>query len=72
MHVSSSSIVADHCRAFALSDPKEPAFQSVCDQEHTDACDRCEMLASVIREIEAGLVATRWQHVIRGEGRTLF
>jgi len=55
--VSSSSTVADHCRAFALSDPKEPAFQSVCDHEHTGACDRCEMLASVIREMDASLAA---------------
>ncbi|KAK3744067.1 hypothetical protein QZH41_020596, partial [Actinostola sp. cb2023] len=55
VHVSKRSTVADHCRDYALSDPKEPAFQSSCDHEHTDICDRCEMLSAVIQEIEAEL-----------------
>ncbi|KAK3722873.1 hypothetical protein QZH41_020449, partial [Actinostola sp. cb2023] len=57
VHVSKRSTVADHCRDYALSDPKEPAFQSSCDHEHTDICDRCEMLSAVIQEIEAELAS---------------
>ena len=44
-------------RKYALSDPKEPAFQSPCDHEHTEVCDRCELLKTSIQAIEAGLVA---------------
>ena len=57
MHVCTTSKVADHCRKYALSDPKEPAFQSPCDHEHTEVCDRCELLKTSIQAIEAGLVA---------------
>ena len=53
--MSKSSTVADHCRDYALSDPKEPAFQAICNHEHTDMCDRCEVLKTVIQEIEVGL-----------------
>ena len=48
--MSQSSTVADHCRVFALSDPKEPAF-------HEDSCDRCDQLASTLCEIESALTA---------------
>ena len=48
--------MADHCRLFALSDPKEPAFQAQCDHEHEDSCDRCDQLASTLHEIESALI----------------
>ena len=56
MHVCTTSKVADHCRKYAISDPKEP-IQSRCDHEHTEFCDRCELLKTPIQAIEAGLVA---------------
>ncbi|XP_074614762.1 uncharacterized protein LOC141874411 [Acropora palmata] len=53
VHVCTTSKVADHCRKYA----KEHAFQSPCDHEHTEVCDRCELLKTSIQAIEAGLVA---------------
>ena len=57
VHVSQSSTVADHCRSYALTDPKEPSFQSTCDHDHSDVCERCATLASTLNDIEEGLVA---------------
>ena len=57
VHVSQTSTVADHCRWFALSDPKEPAFQAQCDHDHEDSCDRCDQLASTLCQIESALIA---------------
>ena len=44
--------MADHCRLFALSDCKDPAFYDDCKHSHDDCCDRCELLASTMYEIE--------------------
>ncbi|CAH3044080.1 unnamed protein product [Pocillopora meandrina] len=57
VHVSKSSSVPDHCRPFALSDPKDPAYQSVREHDHNDACDRCDLLSETLLQIEAGLAA---------------
>ncbi|KAK2565739.1 hypothetical protein P5673_010917 [Acropora cervicornis] len=57
VHICTTSKVVDHCRKYALSDPKEPAFQSPGDHEHTEVCDRCELLKTSIQAIEAGPVA---------------
>ena len=57
VHVSQSSTVADHCRSYALSYPKEPSFQATCDHDHSDVCERCATLASTLNDIEEGLVA---------------
>jgi len=48
--------VADHCRLFALSDPKDPNFQVQCDHHHDDSCDRCGQLTSALCEIESALI----------------
>ena len=56
VHVSQSSTVADHCRTYALSDPKEPLFQATCDHVHSDVCERRATLASTLNDIEEGLV----------------
>ena len=37
--MSDTSTVADHCRLFALSDPKEVNFQVQCGHHHDDSCD---------------------------------
>ena len=47
----------DHCRAFALSDPKDSAYQARCDHEHNEVCDRCNLLTETLLDIEAGLAA---------------
>ena len=47
----------DHCRSYALSDPKERWFQATCDHDHSDVCERCVTLVSTLNDIEEGLVA---------------
>ena len=48
--------MADHCRVFALSDPKDPDFITDCQHEHGDTCDRCELVMSVLDDIEEALL----------------
>ena len=55
VHVSDNSTVADHCKAFALSDPKDNDYNVVCDHQHNDKCDRCDEITSTIDEIEIAL-----------------
>ena len=57
MHVSQKSPVPDHCRAFALSDPKDSVYQARCDHEHSEVCDRCNLLTETLLDIEEGLAA---------------
>lgn len=52
MHISASSSVPDHCRAYALSLPDDPDYLLACDHNHEDRCDRCFQLTSVVDEIE--------------------
>ena len=47
------------CRLFALSDPKEPAFQVQSDHEHKDSCDRCHQMVSTRSEIDAALIVQK-------------
>ena len=47
-----SSEVADHCRPFALSDPKEPAFQKLCKHKHEKKCQDCEHLKSSLNDVD--------------------
>ena len=46
------STVADHCRAYALSDPGDQDYMVICEHEHNDRCDRCAQLTSVLAEID--------------------
>ncbi|KAK2565423.1 hypothetical protein P5673_010481 [Acropora cervicornis] len=57
VHVSQSSTVADHCRSYALSDPKELSFQTTYDHDHSDVCERCATLASTLNDIDEALDA---------------
>ena len=50
--MSKESKVPDHCKLYALSDPRDKDFQSVCEHEHSDTCDRCQSLTSVLEEID--------------------
>ena len=53
--MSEESCVADHCRQYALSDPKDRDFQAPCDHQHTDHCDRCDALAPALSDIKNAL-----------------
>ena len=55
----SESPCADHCRAFALSDPADKAFQVKCSHQHTMACENCENLKSTLEEIREKLHETQ-------------
>ena len=55
VHVSKSSTVPDHCRAYSLTDPGDLNYTANCDHTHGDSCDRCLLLSSVVTEIEEGL-----------------
>lgn len=52
MHVSSESMIPDHCRAYALSYPQDDDYIKKCDHEHNARCDRCEILPTVFHEIQ--------------------
>lgn len=52
MHVSKESNVPDTCRAYALSHPKDDDHIMVCDHEHSARCDRCEVIPTVLNEIQ--------------------
>ena len=55
LHVSPSSRVPDHCRAYALSYQADPDYVSSCDHEHDLACDRCDVFPNVVHEVESAL-----------------
>lgn len=50
---------ADHCRAFALSDPVDTAFQVKCSHQHTMTCENCNNLTSTLKEVRKRLQDTR-------------
>lgn len=47
VHVSSESQVADHCLKFALSDGAHSHYESNCNHDHNQLCDRCFQLNKV-------------------------
>ena len=55
VHVSTSSRVADHCRPYTLSDASDGDFIIECDHEHDLKCDRCELIASILEDVESTL-----------------
>jgi len=44
--------VADHCRSYALSDPKESCFQQKCDNKHDLVCQDCSSLDIALKNVE--------------------
>lgn len=53
VNVSKQSNIPDHCRAYALSDPRDKDYQIICTHDHLETCDRCYLLSSVLAEIHA-------------------
>lgn len=47
LHVEQSSLCADHCIDWSLSDPSDKDFQNTCQHKHTLKCDRCELIKEV-------------------------
>lgn len=47
LHVEQSSLCADHCTEWRLSDPSNRDFQNICLHQHTLKCDRCELIKEV-------------------------
>ena len=64
VHVSKESTVSDHCRKYTLSDSKDKDFQTRCDHNHIDICDRCESLSLVLKEIDGALAKMPENHVL--------
>ena len=50
-HVSEQSNILDHCRAYALSGPRDKDYQIICPHDHLETCDRCDLLFPVLAEI---------------------
>ena len=44
--------MADHCLAFALSDPSNDTFENECDHNHAEICAECHKLGETLATIE--------------------
>ena len=44
--------MADHCLAFALSDPSNDTFEKKCDHNHAEICAECHKLGETLATIE--------------------
>ena len=53
--MSKESCVADHCRQYALSDPRDRNFQVLCEHQNSDQCDRCDAMAEALLDIKNAL-----------------
>ena len=51
----SSSVSPDHCRYFALSDPKKDEFRESCTHSHSIECDRCEELRHLFASLDEAI-----------------
>ena len=47
-----NSRCADHCRTFALSDPKDKNLQEICDHDHDRICEQCESLKTLLEKLD--------------------
>ena len=59
VHVYQSTTVADHCRAFALSDPENASFRGQSNHLHNGTYDRCALLHSVLAHVESAIAVDR-------------
>ena len=54
------STCTDHCRQFAPSDGCDPDFQVLCSHQHTESCDECQALKTVLDEVEHQIRGSSW------------
>ena len=52
MHVANESTIADHCMAYALSDPSDSCFQQKCHHTNEEQCSQCKELDTLLDEIQ--------------------
>lgn len=52
-HMGRQENCADHCTTFALSDPKKRELRKKCNHKHDIACERCDSLETVLKEIKS-------------------
>lgn len=52
VHIEKQSSVAEHCRSFALGDPKDPALQNTCLHEHDKLCRCCKVLEDTLTDLD--------------------
>uniref|UniRef100_A0A8W8MNA2 Uncharacterized protein n=1 Tax=Magallana gigas TaxID=29159 RepID=A0A8W8MNA2_MAGGI len=67
LHVEQSSLCADHCIDWSLSDPSDKDFQNTCQHKHTLKCDRCELIKEVELQLNSVIDAL---HVTQEAHRT--
>ncbi|CAB4040733.1 Hypothetical predicted protein, partial [Paramuricea clavata] len=58
IHCSMVSYVPDHCRVFALSDPKKKCFHRRCDHHHNQQCESCEILKTSLDLVKSFIQST--------------
>ncbi|MCP3662528.1 MAG: hypothetical protein GY696_08550 [Gammaproteobacteria bacterium] len=49
--LTTKSEFACHCSTYALSDPEEKLYQTVCNHPHTKICNGCEQLGQLLMSI---------------------
>ncbi|CAG2207805.1 unnamed protein product [Mytilus edulis] len=51
LHVQEENQCATHCRTWLLSDPKNLAFQSICNHHHLFKCEKCQLFTDMCDKI---------------------
>ena len=51
VHVVEESPIADHCMAYALSEPRDSSLTQKCNHTHRVHCAQCDTLQIVLNEI---------------------
>ena len=75
MHLKMNSRVADHCFCHALSDPKNPAFQEQCEDDHVHddnslTCNSCERIKNVFMDIKELHINTEYLNNAEGNAES--
>ena len=55
VHVAQNSTIPDHCIRYALSFNDDADYNTPCDHEHKERCDRCDIFPAVVKEVETVL-----------------
>jgi len=58
IHCSMATTIPDHCRVFALSDPKKECYRRHCDHQHNQLCESCETLKTSLDSVASFIQST--------------
>lgn len=58
-----STNVAEHCLVYSLSDPNDQEYGQKCDHQHDMECERCEILASTLKDIQTKATTTNFSNI---------